>query len=291
MSMNSRGLRNQDKRSTVFRNIYDKADVIFLQEMHCLNTDKSKWNLEWKGNMVLSCGKNDSCGVGVLFKDSLDYTIVNSIVDDDGRYILLRCQIQDRSFVLLNVYAPNREQEHIIFLQNIVGKMNDFVNEEDEYFILGGDWNVTATTDIDRMGGNPKLWQDSLNVLENMQHQFDLLDIWRAKHPNTRRYTWRQSKPLKQSRIDYWLISDNLQSYIEKTDICPGIRTDHSAITIHIKTFKDNTPGRSYWKFNNTLLTDQEYTRSLSEHLHRWEEDNSDIPYHRVQWDYLKYNL
>jgi exonuclease III len=291
MSMNSRGLRNKDKRGTVFRYIHGMADVIFLQEMHCLNKDKSYWSNEWKGNMVLSYGTNDRCGVGILFKDSLEHKIINSVVDNNGRYILLRCLIQDRTFVLLNVYAPNREKEHTIFLQHILSKMIDFIKEEDEYFILGGDWNVTTTIDLDRMVGNPKLWQDSVNVFDNIQQKFDLLDIWRAKHPNTRRYTWRQSKPLKQSRIDYWLISDNLQPYIEKTDICPGIRSDHSAITIHIKTFKDSTPGRSYWKFNNTILIDPEYTTLLIDHLHKWEEENSDIPYHRVQCDYLKFKI
>ena len=291
LSLNTRGLRNKEKRYTVFRQVKNVADIVFLQELHCLEKDKNEWCNDWQGSMVLSCGTNNSCGVGILFKESLDHNIIDQVVDDKGRYIIMRCDIQDNSFILVNVYAPNREQDHNSFLKHLLNEMNTFIKDDDDFFILGGDWNFTPTIDIDRMGGNPKLWQDSLNTLENIQLQFDLLDIWRAKHPRTRRYTWRQPRPLIQSRIDYWLISDNLQPYVDKTDICPGTRTDHSAITLQIKTFEENPPGHSYWKFNNSLIKDLEYTNSVREHFQNWITEAEDIPYYRVQWDYLKYKI
>jgi exonuclease III len=291
LSLNTRGLRNKEKRYTVFRQVKNVADIVFLQELHCLEKDKNEWCNDWQGSMVLSCGTNNSCGVGILFKESLDHNIIDQIVDDKGRYIIMRCDIQDNSFILVNVYAPNREQDHNSFLKHLLNEMNTFIKDDDDFVILGGDWNFTPTIDIDRMGGNPKLWQYSLNTLENIQLQFDLLDIWRAKHPRTRRYTWRQPRPLIQSRIDYWLISDNLQPYVDKTDICPGTRTDHSAITLQIKTFEENPPGHSYWKFNNSLIKDLEYTNSVREHFQNWITEAEDIPYYRVQWDYLKYKI
>jgi hypothetical protein len=37
----------------------------------------------------------------------------------------------------------------------------------------------------------------------------DLNDPWRKLHPFIKRYTWRQPTPLKQARLDFFLISHN----------------------------------------------------------------------------------
>ena len=40
-----------------------------------------------------------------------------------------------------------------------------------------------------------------------------------------------------------------MSQYVIDAEIIPGYRTDHSGITL----------GKGYWKFNNTLLKDNEY--------------------------------
>ena len=42
------------------------------------------------------------------------------------------------------------------------------------------------------------------------------------------------------------------------TAIIPGYRTDHSGIVLKLK-FQDMERGKSYWKFNNSLLKDKKY--------------------------------
>ena len=85
--------------------------------------------------------------------------------------------------------------------------------------------------------------------------------------PNSRQYTWRQHSPLKQSRIDYFLISEDLFSLIKDTDIKPGYRTDHSAISF---TFSVSLAkrGRGYWKFNAQLLHDLDYIAVVKKCIH-----------------------
>ena len=61
---------------------------------------------------------------------------------------------------------------------------------------------------------------------------------------------------LIQRRIDYWLISDDLQDDVDKTGIDPSIKSDHSAIFLNINTFEVQATGPSDWKFNSSLLDD-----------------------------------
>jgi hypothetical protein len=47
-----------------------------------------------------------------------------------------------------------------------------------------------------------------------MLETFELLDPWRTCFPNGRKYAWHQSSPIKQSRLDYFLVSEDLFSLI-----------------------------------------------------------------------------
>ena len=59
-----------------------------------------------------------------------------------------------------------------------------------------------------------------------------------------------------------------MQYNISKTDIIPGIRSDHSAIVLSIKPNKDKTPsGPNFWKFNNSLLKNENFTKGLKHYL------------------------
>jgi exonuclease III len=48
--------------------------------------------------------------------------------------------------------------------------------------------------------------------IEEMLETFELQDPWRTCFPNGRKYTWRQSSSIKQSRLDYFLVSEDLFS-------------------------------------------------------------------------------
>ena len=66
----------------------------------------------------------------------------------------------------------------------------------------------------------------------------------------------------KQARLDYFLISEHLLIETESAEIEPGYRTDHSAVNV-VFNFQKQKKGKSYWKFNNTLLKDAEYITTV----------------------------
>ena len=107
----------------------------------------------------------------------------------------------------------------------------------------------------------------SLLQVKNIIEHFNLCDIWRVRNPILRRYTYRRTKPLYQSRLDYWLISNALQDIVVLSDIIPSIYSDHSAIILGFNTLHEKYRGKGYWKFNSALLKDTVYTDRLSEKL------------------------
>lgn len=70
--------------------------------------------------------------------------------------------------------------------------------------------------------------------------EHDLLDIWRIRNPTDTRFTWRQKSLLIQRRLDYWLISNDLQDDVESVEIKSAIRLDHSAITLSVNGLEEN---------------------------------------------------
>ena len=94
----------------------------------------------------------------------------------------------------------------------------------------------------------------------------NMIDPFRENFPKLKRYTWRKENPLKQARLDYFLISENIMQNVKSSKIEVGYRSDHSIVTL-MSTFDGFMHGESYWKHNNLLLTDKEYLNIINKHI------------------------
>ena len=61
---------------------------------------------------------------------------------------------------------------------------------------------------------NPKFKLEIHQMMNNM----DLVDVWRENNPGVRRYTWRGPN-IKQSRLDYFLVSSDIKYFFQSSDI------------------------------------------------------------------------
>ena len=57
----------------------------------------------------MSHGSSNSHGVAILIKKGVDYTLRSKAIDALGRYIILKAEIKDKIYVLINIYAPNKD--------------------------------------------------------------------------------------------------------------------------------------------------------------------------------------
>ena len=88
------------------------------------------------------------------------------------------------------------------------------------------------------------------------------IDVWRVQNENKKKNTWRRLNPdKKQSRLDFFLFSEDTFQYVHESGIVPGYRTDHSGVYVKVK-LQDNERGKGYWKFNNSLLKDKDYIQT-----------------------------
>ena len=103
----------------------------------------------------------------ILISSNLESKIIDVKCDEDGRYILVKCELQGSKFFLVNAYAPNIEKDHAIFLQKLFNEIQIFYDNDYRYIVQEADWNFTQNIDLDRKGGSPKLWKKSIEIMDN----------------------------------------------------------------------------------------------------------------------------
>ena len=79
--------------------------MIFIQESHSTADIENIWSQQWhsREKLIFSHGDFNACDVLVAFRGNLDYPIEDKVIDDAGRYIILKFRIQDSPFLLLNL--------------------------------------------------------------------------------------------------------------------------------------------------------------------------------------------
>ena len=289
LSLNVRGIRNYEKRKAIFLWISKQnADVIFLQETYSTKEVEQFWRLQWKGEIFFAHGSEHSKGVMILTKEGLDIKITDSQLDLEGRFIFLDTIIQDSRFCLINIYAPNKVKDQKVFFESLISLVDQ--KQIDCGVIIGGDFNVAPNPSLDCQGGNP-VQKESFNQIKDLSLSNDLVDIWRIRNPDLKKFTWSQKSPFIQRRLDYWLISDYLQDDVNNTFIKRAIKTDHSAIILQLNSIENHQHGPSHWRFNSSLIDDPDYIKLINESYPKWLQEFDEVMDKRVLWDLIKYKI
>ena len=188
--------------------------------------NEDMWINQWgcgSNKLIFSHGESNARGVMTAGRESLDIKVTSVFKDNNGRFIILYAYIQEKSFLLVNYYAPDDEGGHVQTLSEINSITDKIGIEINTSIIWGGgeDFNLYFDTFLDADGGNPKLKMNSLSRLISMMERNELSDIFRIRYPESQQFTWRCKNPLKQRRLDYLRISDSLQHEVEIINIIP----------------------------------------------------------------------
>ena len=140
----------------------------------------------------------------------------------------------------------------------------------EDKIIIGDDFNCPINPLLDKQSGILVARQKIVDRIEEIQEVFNLHDVWRVKNPQTKSFTWSQKSPFIFCRLDYWLISNSFQDSIKDVDIIAAIRTDHSAILLHLQELEECKRGTRFLKMNSLLLTDDIFVHKMNEKLEEW---------------------
>lgn len=291
-SLNARGLRDGNKRREIFRWLkrYHKAEhnFTFIQESHSIESDEDVWKKEWGSNIIFSHGNNNAKGVAILFPTHVSNIIVHEQwADENGRICMVKLKIENDMLCLINIYAPTKNVQSLQL--DFLEKLQELVyRHEESSFVIAGDFNTYLDPLLDKDGGTIESMSNYASKLQHFAENYNLVDVWRVHNPATKRYTWRQNKPLVQSRLDFILISLNLMQNVKSCDIKPSIKTDHSLvqITISLNTLQMRGPG--FWKFNSALTKDEVYIDYIKEIIQQLKLDCQNMEDKGLKWDYIK---
>ena len=292
LTLSVRGLNCSRKRRQVFRWLHlQRSDIIFLQETYSSTETIKRWEAEWGGKVVASHGTTHSKGVMVLFKPNLNVTINKTLADKNGRYILAETSIDETNIVFVNIYAPNDPSQQILFLRDLSSSvLSAYANEN---LVLGGDFNCVMNA-MDKKGGRPF---DSKNAavteFESTIRVHSLVDACgRIVNLHNIGFTWSNPSMKIQSRLDYFFIPKFLQKLIQECRIMPNIFSDHSALILTICFDEEAAPrGPGYWRFNNSLLSDNEYVALLRSKIPEFVEKYKEVEDKGLFWEMVKMEI
>ena len=150
--------------------------------------------------------------------------VLNWLKDSCGRILSLLIETQNKSRInLMNIYAPTALTER-----------KDFYNHLHEFFIpadftiLGGDFNCYER-ESDKFGGNAS----PARYLSDFRSAFNLVDIWRKLHPQSREVSWFNPDFSIGTRLDKFFVTRNLVDSVSSCSIMPCCFSDHDFVDLH----------------------------------------------------------
>ena len=119
----------------------------------------------------------------------------------------------------------------------------------------------------------------------------DLVDIQRTCYPNVNEFSYRSKTLGVKSRIDFF--SKHLTKFvkIKKVDIQTSIAPDHNMIILSLSWPNENPRGPGFWKFNNSLLEDKEYTTKILELYPQFSEKYHYVNDQQLFWELIKMEI
>ena len=105
----------------------------------------------------------------------------------------------------------------------------------------------------------------SREAIKKLMKQHGVCDVFRDRHPTRVENTWqqkdvRQARNVKQARLDYFLVDNELGSFVELVGAAEPWNPafDHRAVLLKVDLGRVQR-GTGYWKMNNSLLDDPVY--------------------------------
>ena len=278
LSANCQGLRDLKKRVDVIQYFKETgAHIICLQDTHLTEKDTTNMCNIWSGQFYLNGQYTNSRGVAILFRDNFECKIINTNKDKEGNLLHLDIETQNSKIKLINIYAPNIDNPNFFkIVENIIFESNS------DYNIICGDFNLLLDPLKDSHNYKHINNPNSRQVVLEMIKRCELNDIFRFCHPDEKRFTWRRKNPIKQGRLDYFLISNALTDLVDNCSILPSYRSDHSIVQLKL-SFTNFEIGRGVWKLNNSLLANKEYL-SLIKNILKEEKLKYAIPVYKLEY-------
>lgn len=288
-SFNVNGINIPAKRRIIFDKIRNsKAHVTFVQESHSADNTASLWEAEWGGKIFFNHGLPNSRGVAIFFDRNFNPTIVNEKRDGNGRILAMDLEWGAETLTLASLYAPTQDKplQQLQFMDDLDSVLDALASDK---VILGGDFNCIIDPKLDRNSSCslPASSTSHRNRLLTFMEDRQLCDLMRVRNPTKRCYTFRRGQYA--SRLDLFLVSDQLSENISQLRTLEGPHSDHTLITFQLYRPETRT-GPGYWRFDSSLLTHQDFTCAMTDFFVNWHPPE-ELSNPNSRWEWLKFEI
>ena len=123
-----------------------------------------------------------------------------------------------------------------------------------------------------------------------MMEELELIDVFRKQYSSKLCFS-HESKALKvSSRIDFFLVARPLTNWVLNIETKASNAPDHKAIKLTLKLLEEKR-GPGLWKFNNSLVEDEEYVKLIKENYPIIGERYRELEDKRLRWELIKMEI
>ena len=284
ISWNVKGLNGPVKRARIFNHLkYLKCDIAFLQETHLLVKDWNRLKKGWVGQVFHSELNTKTRGTAILIHKKIQFNATTNISDPQGRFVMVPGLLFHRPVVLVNVYAPNWDDEG--FIKKIISLIPNLTSQQ---LIFGGDLNCVVNPALDRSSSKVVNTSKMAKLLTTFMDQIGSVDPWRFLFPQNKSFSFFSPVHHSYSRIDYFFIDQTLLPYVKKAEYSTIIESDHAPVLLDLEfpLYKLECPP---WKFDKHLLSDNAFCELISQKIDDFIESNKkDNISPSLLWETLK---
>ena len=284
ISYNVNGLLNPIKRSKILTKMKkERAHVVYLQETHLNDKEHEKLKRMGFTNLFFSSYKlGHRRGVAILISKQVNFEKISEIKDKEGRYVLVKGNIDGNIITLLNIYAPPGSD--MGFFQKII---DIIITKTEGLLICGGDLNIHLQPQLDSSSGKTYKTKSLYRKVNTLFKDVGLIDIWRELFPQRRDYTHYSAPHSIYTRIDYFITFGRDRDKTHTCDIGTIDLSDHAPIYLTVDL--DLPPRNTLWKLNSGLLNDPCFKQDIRKEMSVFLEfnDNDEVS-PLILWDTMK---
>ena len=91
-----------------------KCQILFIQETHFVKENINKINQIVMQIVIIASETLISRGVSILISKQVEYSIIDTHQDSEGRILILNIELDNKKYTLVNIYAPNHVKERYV---------------------------------------------------------------------------------------------------------------------------------------------------------------------------------
>ena len=251
------------------------TEILNIQETHISHKEELPKALklyEHLYSFVITYASNDDPYSGILLAINKNEEIISSESVVKGRLLFIKIQNKASKEItnIVSIYCnPSNSEKQ----KNLILKAKAKIMQNPGNYIILGDFNF-VTSILDRNSNRLNSYDsETKSIWEDFENDCNVQDSFRLTNPTRRLYTYSsKSNKKSRSRIDRVYISSSMAGRVISSVFTTNVLSDHKIVKVKIAKSVDKGPGM--WIFNDTLLKDDAYYRSIKTII---QESSSDI--------------